>query len=364
MMDKVMLLNQSGKVEESLQLASRIAKSNPDNQVLLCRVALFIIGNNHFHLFGEAVKILKKIIGHFHDDINVQNAYSYACWVIGDKIGCLQGALRVVALSHKAEQGYVRLGMFLLTEKRYTEAFIALSSGLQNCENKGSIQSWYDLARHLMEGKNVVKLNVDGTDFLFGLNCFNGQAMESAAHHVHGTLTELEELRYLKKELVQCTNIIEVGILVGNHLIFFMKMLKPVKIFAFDANDKGINETRRNVELNRSDDIQTEVILYNKAVGDHNGIITMFDRNVELVTLSDVIDEPVDFLKIDVDGMEMEVIHGAQDLIKKSRPKIMIEVKNRYLDGFFGYMRGLNYVVKQQFNRGNHSNVFLIPRLC
>jgi hypothetical protein len=363
-MDKVMLLHKSGKVEESLQLALKIVKSNPDNQVLLSRVALFIIQNNHYHIFGEAVKMLKTIIGHFHDDINVQNAFSYACWVTGDKIGCFQGALRVVALNYKTEQGYVRLGMFLLTEKRYTEAFLALSSGLQNSENKATIQFWFDLARHLMQGKDIVKFNVDGTDFSFGLDCFNGQAMETAAHHVHGTFTEFEELRFLKKELVQCTNIVEVGILVGNHLIYFMKMLRPVKIFAFDADARSINETKRNVELNRSDDLKTEVILYNKAVGDHNGIIRMLDRDVEVVTLSDAIVEPVDFLKIDVDGMEMEVIHGARDLIRKSRPKIMIEVENRCRDRFLEYMGGLDYVVKKQFSRGDHSNVFLIPRLC
>jgi hypothetical protein len=98
-MNNVIQLHKSGKVEESLQLALRIAKSHPDDWLLLSRVALFIIGNNHFHLFGEAVKILKKIIAHFHDDINIQNAYSYACWVTGDKIGCFQGASRVVALN-------------------------------------------------------------------------------------------------------------------------------------------------------------------------------------------------------------------------------------------------------------------------
>ena len=52
-MNNMMQLHKSGKVEESLQLALRIAKSNPDDWLLLSRVALFIIGNNHFHLFGE-----------------------------------------------------------------------------------------------------------------------------------------------------------------------------------------------------------------------------------------------------------------------------------------------------------------------
>lgn len=146
-------------------------------------------------------------------------------------------------------------------------------------------------------------------------------------------------------------------------MIYFMKMLRPVKIFAFDADAGSINETKRNVELNRSDHLKTEVILYNKAVGDHNGIIRMFDRDVEVVTLSDAIVEPVDFLKIDVDGMEMEVIHSARGLIRKSRPKIMVEVENRCLDRFLEHMGGLDYVVKKQFSRGDHSNVFLIHRL-
>lgn len=91
MMDKVMLLHKSGKVEESLQLALRIAKSNPDDWVLLSRVALFIIQNNHYHIFWEAVKILKKLSGTSMTILMSKMRILMLAGLLAPKAGALRG---------------------------------------------------------------------------------------------------------------------------------------------------------------------------------------------------------------------------------------------------------------------------------
>ncbi len=354
-------LHEKGEIEESLRLALKVAESNPWDTEIQRQVASFIISNNYFHLFGNAVDILKGIISDFDHDINVHNAFSYACWVTGYKNECFQSSLRMIALDPKFEAGYKRLGMFLLTENRYTEGFIAICSGINNCENRGPIEFWHTLAQFLMQGIKTVVFNIDGMDFSFWLSSFNGQALETSAYYTQGLLTELEELRFIREELGRCRTVVDCGILLGNHLVYFMKVLQADKIFAFDADMRSINESKKNVELNQTIGVQSQVIFHHKAVGKLNGTTRMFDKDIDVVALSDVINEPIDFIKIDVDGMEMDAIQGARDLILRSKPKIMIEVENRQLDTFLNFMNELGYVVKKRFKRHSDSNLFLVP---
>ncbi len=83
-----------------------------------------------------------------------------------------------------------------------------------------------------------------------------------------------------------------------------------------------------------------KVILHNVAVGGYDGHITMLvdgirsrksnnlqGIRVPLVTLDSLlIDEKVDFIKVDVEGLEEDVLKGATNLIRKWKPKMAIAV--------------------------------------
>jgi hypothetical protein len=60
-------------------------------------------------------------------------------------------------------------------------------------------------------------------------------------------------------------------------------------------------------------------------------------RRVEAVTLDSVIKEPVDFLKIDVEGHEAHVLEGALRILKEDRPVVQIEyfMTPTVIDAFF-----------------------------
>ena len=55
----------------------------------------------------------------------------------------------------------------------------------------------------------------------------------------------------------------------------------------------------------------------------------------------------ISLIKIDVEGFEFEVLEGALETIKKSRPAIIIEIEERHREGSFGrvrnFLRELNY---------------------
>ena len=68
---------------------------------------------------------------------------------------------------------------------------------------------------------------------------------------------------------------------------------------------------------------------------------------VHTVRLDDVIDRPVGFIKIDVEGHEMAVLHGATRILTDDKPNILIELEERHVPGSvaaaFEFLGGLGY---------------------
>ena len=62
---------------------------------------------------------------------------------------------------------------------------------------------------------------------------------------------------------------------------------------------------------------------------------------VERVTLDSIVDRPVGFIKIDVEGHEMEVLKGARTILERDRPNILVEAEERHRPGALGSLRGM-----------------------
>ena len=117
--------------------------------------------------------------------------------------------------------------------------------------------------------------------------------------------------------------------------------------------------------------LEKKVTLINKAVSEQSSTITlhvdvqrlsMTSRiplvestpiNVESVSLDDEEYENVGFIKIDVEGFELDVLEGAKQTIDKCRPTMMVEVYQPWCDkvGFdceeiFDFFDSRNYQIK------------------
>jgi hypothetical protein len=64
----------------------------------------------------------------------------------------------------------------------------------------------------------------------------------------------------------------------------------------------------------------------------------------------------VDFIKIDVEGSELEVLHGARETIKNNSPIILIELLNSHKNAEHNtimvttFLEELGYSLKQKFH--------------
>lgn len=213
---------------------------------------------------------------------------------------------------------------------------------------------------------------------------------EVQRHHAQGKFYEQRWLETHARFIPAWGIIVDVGANVGNHTIYYLKHLKIANVIAFEPNPAAKKLFFKNLELNGLLDAKNEHgfplipehhIKQKLALGSspRRAKIHQADPNnlggacvssegnidIEVVRFDDVwsIDDLIDFVKIDVEGMEMDVLKGFHQTITKWRPVIAIELgaenkrefqlwlqRNRYMiiDAYIGYRGIYNYIVIPQ----------------
>lgn len=151
---------------------------------------------------------------------------------------------------------------------------------------------------------------------------------------------ESYELEYLRNAFLQGGNVIlDIGANIGNHTVFFSKICNAKKVYAFEPIAETYNILCRNISLNH---IEDTVIAYNVALGNvpGNAKIKNFsllniggttveeadDGDISMKRLDDYEFERIDFIKIDVERYEHELLKGAKKTLAKHSPVIFIEI--------------------------------------
>lgn len=157
--------------------------------------------------------------------------------------------------------------------------------------------------------------------------------------------------------------VVEVGANIGAHTVFLAKHVGPQgRVWAFEPQRIAFQTLCANVALNHL----TNVYCSMQAVGAQPGVLRVpqlvptlennfgglalggFDRGdeIELVTLDHMKLPGCEFLKIDAEGMEREVLTGAIDLIVRTQPILYVE--NDYddrRDALIRFIDSLGYVM-------------------
>ncbi|MCR5536690.1 MAG: FkbM family methyltransferase [Succinivibrio sp.] len=143
--------------------------------------------------------------------------------------------------------------------------------------------------------------------------------------------------KYLKPGM----KIVDIGANIGNHSIFFSTIAKAGSVEAFEPQQHLCKALERNLDLNQVKNVK----LHQAVCADQKGkasiavnalgnlAATQFkvDANgtYTAVTLDDTIKGGCDFIRIASEGLELQIIKGAQKLIERCHPIILVEVKNK-----------------------------------
>ena len=181
------------------------------------------------------------------------------------------------------------------------------------------------------------------------------------------TFYEYEMLKDIFESLLPGDVIIDVGANIGNHSLFIAKFCNPEQIYSFEPFQYSFNLLKKNIEINHFENKITPIPY---AVGskptkgamlirDENNIgMTQFietnDGDIEAITLDEYFGDNLqrlDLIKIDVEGMDLEVLKGAKNLLNKYHPKIYIECldKSSYMN-VSNFLSQFGYYLKGTFN--------------
>jgi FkbM family methyltransferase len=88
------------------------------------------------------------------------------------------------------------------------------------------------------------------------------------------------------------------------------------------------------------------------------------EGDVRLAAGDDLLEtENPSFLKIDVEGMEIDVLQGLQRLIARCKPKIFIEIDNVNRELFNDWREQHGYLIAESYRRyAQNENFLLLPK--
>ena len=185
---------------------------------------------------------------------------------------------------------------------------------------------------------------------------------------IKGQLWEPHIIQFLKNELTNTSNFIDVGSNYGYISIRASKLCN--KVFSFEPQMFMYDLSKKSI----SDNSITNIEVFNLALGDEEKEINLSKidysgnginvgevsikysndtgESTRIVKLDDFLDDDVDIIKIDVQGYEKFVLNGSKETIKKNTPILIIEVETHQLWKFsytsehlFKFIRDLDYYI-------------------
>ena len=196
--------------------------------------------------------------------------------------------------------------------------------------------------------------------------------------HREGRFYEEEELAVIKSLFPLGGTFVDIGANVGNHGLYAAVFLSAGKVIPFEPNPRAYKLLLSNIAANGLV-ARFDLSHIGKGLGAApQGSFGMEDRDRNLgaakmlpgagdieVTTGDLAlaDSSPDFIKIDVEGMEIDVLSGLKAVISRCRPALLVEVDRDNDDAFHALVEDLGYVIADTLQRYNRNKNYVItPR--
>jgi FkbM family methyltransferase len=157
---------------------------------------------------------------------------------------------------------------------------------------------------------------------------------------------------------------LDIGANIGNHCLQFKSNFPNIEILAFEPNLENYLLLKQNTKS------YNDIKCFNIGIGSQTSIVNFGDwalgnsgtfkvttqgNIVNLVLKLDniILDKPVSFIKMDIEGHEYSAIEGMVNLIKKDKPMIWLE---DFTENAVLYLESLGY---QIVDRGEDFNFLM-----
>ena len=171
---------------------------------------------------------------------------------------------------------------------------------------------------------------------------------------------EVETLNNVASHLTDVKYVYDVGANIGNHSVYFASRLKPDKIVLVEPYPPAIQHLLVNLSLNYASCFDLQYLGFGVSSergratlippSDFNIGLTQLSQSsqgsIDLISLDEIIgQQPADLIKIDVEGMEIEVLNGMTRTLETQRPSVFIEVTDKNKENVALFFDKNNYVL-------------------
>lgn len=150
---------------------------------------------------------------------------------------------------------------------------------------------------------------------------------------------------------------LDIGSNIGNHTLYFFQRAYIQSAYCFEPVQDTFQILQKNITLNN---LQDKTKLFNAGVGEKEGMAQIKNYNTNNTGLSQLkicnegsipviaidnmtFEGNISFIKIDVEGFELNVIKGMLNTIKKHKPIIYIEIRKVFLDEIHKHLQSFGY---------------------
>ena len=187
----------------------------------------------------------------------------------------------------------------------------------------------------------------------------------------HKNFYELQMLDDIRKRVPPLGVFVDCGANIGNHAVYFGVICEASKVYAFEPTGGTYNILLKNISLNK---LESTIVGYNIALGKENtngSLIVQDARNlgtskiqecpegdIVIRKLDDIVFadndsgfEGIDLIKIDVEGMELDVLQGAKKVLNKFLPMLYVEIQtDDKFRAIVDFLSPYGYEPKLRFN--------------
>jgi FkbM family methyltransferase len=174
---------------------------------------------------------------------------------------------------------------------------------------------------------------------------------------------ELQMLEDIQQRVAVDDLVLDIGANIGNHTLY-LAAVAGCRVVAFEPNQALAGAILSSVEMN---DLAERVSVravgvgkvksrghFDKELPDNLGAqsISTGEGSIQIIALDDLcFDRPVKLLKIDVEGMELPVLQGAEALLGRDRPLLYVECQGEPdFRAISGWLDGRGYSYWDTFN--------------
>jgi len=258
----------------------------------------------------------------------------------------LTAAIRQQASVAQVAHYLGELALVMLARGRYDELRALVEQMMTGADDlmRGSpflyqnLEACRDIGAFLSAGNQVAEVPFRGHNLKFFIS---GQNSELEHYHVRELLYEPEEVDLILRFLKDGDTLLDIGANVGNHAIACATAVPGARIHVFEPVARCCELLRQNIALNNLTNIETGAL--GCAIGPVNGELRIIERInlassrttqreignlVAIRALRDLWPERVDFIKIDVEGLEVSILASVLDLVRRDGTRILLECHN------------------------------------